>query len=126
MKRLLGFIFAAAAMSLSLGAVADEGSTMRAVRVQTADVGAYVEQLKEGNKLIHSVDERFTLRVWQATFAGESTGSVVVAIVYPGSFGEFATAWEKVAGDPAVKAWLDGLSAIRTIVSDSIYTEHPL
>lgn len=126
MRKLTGFVFAAVVMCFSLTATADEGSTMRAVRVETSDVGAYVEQLKEGKRLIQNIDEKFTLSVWQATYAGDSTGTIIVAIIYPGSYATFAAAWEKLTADPAVNAWLAGLSELRAIVSDSIFMEHPL
>ena len=126
MRKLITVMFLCMVMSLSLTAVADDHSTLRVVRVQTDDVGAYVAQLSEGKKLIKAVDDKFTIRSWQATFAGEATGAVIVGIEYPGSFGEFAMAWEKLVADPTVGAWLGGLSGLRTIVSDSLYNEFPL
>jgi hypothetical protein len=45
-------------------------ATLRVVRVQTADVDAYIAQLREGKKLIYVADKKFTVRAWQATFAG--------------------------------------------------------
>ena len=113
-------------MALSFSAVADDTSTLRVIRVQTDDVGAYIAQLSEGKKLIKAVDGKFNLRAWQATFAGDSTGAVIVAVEYPGSFGEFATAWDKVTADSAVRSWLGGLSGLRTLVSDSLYREYEL
>jgi hypothetical protein len=126
MRKLITVMFLCMVMSLSLTAVADDHSTLRVVRVQTDDVGAYVAQLSEGKKLIKAVDDKFTIRSWQATFAGEATGAVIVGIEYPGSFGEFAMAWEKLVADPMVGAWLGGLSGLRTIVSDSLYKEFQL
>lgn len=126
MSKLMTAILVGLMLSLSLTAAADQHSTLRVVRVQTDDVGAYVAQLREGKKLIRAADARFTIRAWQATFAGETTGAVIVGIEYPGSFGDFAMAWEKLTADPAVGAWLSGLSGLRTIVSDSLYNEFPL
>ncbi|NCF73820.1 MAG: hypothetical protein GWP67_09990 [Gammaproteobacteria bacterium] len=126
MKKLMTVILLGLTMSLSIPAVADDHSTLRVVVVQTDDIGAYVAQLSKGKKLIQAIDSKFTVRVWQATFAGEATGAVIVGVEYPGSFGDFAMAWEKMTADPAVAAWLGGLSEIRTIVSDSLYNEFPL
>lgn len=126
MRKLITVMLLGMMMSLSMTAVAGDHSTLRVVRVQTDDAGAYVAQLSEGKKLIKAVDDKFTIRSWQATFAGEATGAVIVGIEYPGSFGEFAMAWEKLVADPAVGAWLGGLSGLRTIVSDSLYNEFPL
>lgn len=126
MSKLITMLLVGLMMSLPLAAVADEHSTLRVVRVQTDDVGAYVAQLSEGKKLIKAADAKFTIRAWQATFAGEATGAVIVGVEYPGSVGEFATAWDKLTADPAVNAWLNGLSGLRKIVSDSLYNEFPL
>jgi len=53
----------------------------------------------EGRAIIAKVDPKFTLRAWQATFAGESTGAIAVAVEYPGDFGAFATAWSRLMSD---------------------------
>jgi len=126
MRKLMTVILLALTMSLSITAVADDHSTMRVVRVQADDVGAYIAQLSEGKKLISAIDSKFTVRAWQATFAGEAAGAVIVAVEYPGSFGDFAVAWEKLIADPAVGTWLGGLSGLRRIASDSLYNELPL
>jgi hypothetical protein len=126
MKSLMTVLLLGLIMSFSITAVADDGSTLRVVRVQTDDVAAYIAQLSEGKKLINAVNDRFTIRAWQATFAGEATGSVIVGVEYPGSFGEFAVAWEKLVADPKVGSWLGGLSSLRSIVSDSLYNEFSL
>ena len=126
MKKYITMIVVSLTIVLSMSAVADDTSTLRVVRVQTDDVGAYIAQLSEGKKLINAVNDRFTIRAWQATFAGEATGSVIVGVEYPGSFGEFAVAWEKLVADPKVGSWLGGLSSLRSIVYDSLYNEFSL
>lgn len=126
MRKLITVILLGLTMSLSITAMADEHATLRVVQVQTDDVGGYFAQLSEGKKLIKVANNKFVIRAWQATFAGEATGAVIVAIEYPGSFGEFAMAWEKLIADPTVGGWLGGLSGLRTIVSDSLYNEFPL
>ena len=126
MKKYITMILLSLTMVLSMSAVADDTSTLRVVRVQTDDVGAYIAQLSEGKKLINAVDENFTIRAWQATFAGDETGAVIVAISYPGSFSEYAMGWEKLMANAAISSWLGGLSGLRTIVSDSLYKEHAL
>ena len=123
MRKLITVILLALTMSLSITAIADEHSTLRLVRVQTHDLGGYVAKLSEGKKLIAVANDKFTLRAWRATLAGEDTGSVIVAVEYPGSFGEFAMAWDKLIADPAVRDWLHGFGGLRTIVSESLYNE---
>lgn len=126
MKKLLSVALLALALSFSTVAAADEGSTLRVVSVETNDVAAYVDQLQKGKKLIQAVDENFIINAWQATFAGDDAGTVVVSVIYPGAFSNFAAAWEKLMANPEVAAWLAGLSGLRTIVSDSVYRELPL
>lgn len=126
MKKLLTLIVLSLSLALSMPALAADTSTLRVVTVQTADVNAYIGQLQAGKKLMAAIDDKFKMRAWQATFAGDDTGAVVVSVEYPGSFSEFAVAWEKLAADPGVSAWLAGLSAFRTVVSDSLYKEHGL
>ena len=126
MTRLITFILLGLIASLSTAAFADEHSTLRVVVVQTDDVGAYAAQLSEGNKMLTRVDSNFIMRAWQATFSGDTTGSVVVALEYPGSLSGFAQAWDKALADEELAEWLAGLSGLRTIVSDSLYNELPL
>ncbi len=126
MRKLISVILLGLSISLPIAAVADDHSTLRVVQVQADDVGAYIAQLSKGKSLISEVDSKFTLRAIQATFAGEAAGNVIVVVEYPGSFGEFAMAWDKLMADPAVGAWLGGLSELRRIASDSLYTEFPL
>mgnify|MGYP001554273727 CR=1 FL=1 len=73
-----------------------------------------------------TLSPKMEMRAWQATFAGEAAGTVIVGIEHPGSLSAFATSWEKIQADSAVSKWLAGLSGIREIVSDSLYNEVPL
>lgn len=125
MKSLIlgAFLVAALWFVASVPAYAADGSTLRAVAVDTANPQAYAEQIKKGKAIIAQVDPKFTVRAWQATFAGERTGAIVVAVEYPGDFAAFATAWTRLVSDKAVSEWLVGLSAMRTIASDSLYQE---
>jgi hypothetical protein len=126
MRKLITVILLGLSMSLPITALADDHSTLRFVQVQADDVGAYIAQLSEGKTLISAVDNKFTLRALQATFAGEAAGAVIVVVEYAGSFGEFAMAWDNLTADPVVGAWLGGLSGLRRIVSDSLYKEFSL
>ena len=117
------FLVAALWLAASMPAYAADGSTLRVVAVETANPQAYAEQIKKGKAIIAKVDPKFTLRAWQATFAGERTGAIAVAVEYPGDFAAFATAWTRLMSDKAVGEWLGGLSGLRTIASDSLYQE---
>lgn len=123
MKRLIASILLGLTLSLSTAVFADGHSTLRVVMVDTDDAAAYTAQLKEGSRLIKKVAPKMTMRAWRATFAGNATGAVIVGLEYPGSLADFATAWEKIQADKSVSKWLSGLSGLRTIVSDSLYSE---
>ena len=124
-KGLRNMLFSLIAI-LPIAAFADDHSTMRVVAVQTDDVDAYRAQLSIGMQMIKKVEPKMTIRAWQATFAGDSTGAVIVAVEHPGSLGDWANAWDKIQADKAVADWLAGLGGLRKIVSDSLYNEMPL
>jgi hypothetical protein len=107
----------------SAPAYAGDGSTLRVVAVETSNPQAYAEEIKKGRAIIAKVDPKFTLRAWRGTFAGDRTGAIAVAVEYPGDFAAFATAWTRLTSDKAVSDWLNGLSGLRTIASDSLYQE---
>jgi hypothetical protein len=126
MKGLIASILLGLTLSISTAVFADGNSTLRVVMVDTDDVAAYTAQLKKGRGLINKVAPNMKMRAWQATFAGDATGAVIVGIEHPGSLADFATAWEKIQADASVSKWLSGLSGLRAIVSDSLYSELPL
>ena len=126
MKRLIACTLLALATFMALPAFADGHSTMRVVVVQTDDAAAYADQLKKGKALIAGIDDGLEIRAWQATFAGERTGAIVVAVSHAGGLAAFAESWEKVQANEEVAAWIGGLDGMRTITSDSLYSEIPL
>lgn len=126
MARIISFVLLSLALSLSSSVFAGENATPRVVVVETNDAPAYVTELKQGSKLLNKVDSKFVMRAWRGTFAGNATGAVVVALEYPGSFGDFAQAWDKALADSSIANWLAGLSGLRKIISDSLYEEMPL
>ena len=123
MKILIALILLCLTVSLSTSVLADEHSTLRVVVVETDDAAAYITQLNKGSMLIKAITPKMTIRAWQATFAGDATGAMIVGLEYPGSLADFANAWEKVQADKSVAQWLTGLAGLRKIVSDSLYNE---
>ena len=126
MKTLITVVLFALATSLSAVTLADNHSTLRVVAVDTNDVDAYVAELRKGKQMMMKIDPKMVMRAWRGTFAGEAAGAVIVSLEYPGSLSDFAIAWEKTLADKKMAAWLDGLSSLRRIVSDSLYQEMPL
>ncbi len=123
MKTILTALTFVILSSLSSFSMADGHTTLRVVSVSTDDVGAYVSELREGKKIMAGIDSKMIMRAWHATFAGDQTGAVIVALEYPGSLASFATAWEKILADKKMASWLEGLGDLRTLVSDSLYRE---
>ena len=105
-----------------LGGVAAEAATLRVVVVQTSDAAAYVKSVQDGQALLKSKGSPATLRVWKARFAGTDAGAIAVAVEYP-NLEALAKDTERMASDPELRAWLQGLDKLRKIVSDSIYEE---
>ena len=126
MKTLLASMTLALATVLAFPVLADDHSTLRVVSVETENVERYIAQLKTGKKLIQAQDANWSMSAFQSTFAGPNTGSVIVAVQYPGGLSDFARAWEANMANEEISSWLASLGDLRTIVSDSLYVEHPL
>jgi hypothetical protein len=123
MKTLIAALIFAFTTTLSAATFADGHTTLRVVTVSTDDVDAYVTELGKGKQMMSKLTPKMIMRAWQATFAGEETGTVIVSLEYPGSVSAFATAWEKTLADKKMADWLKGLGGLRTLVSDSLYRE---
>ena len=126
MKFLLTAVVFVLATSLSAVTFADDHSTLRVVTVDTTDADAYIAELRKGKKIMEKVDAKMSMRAWRATFAGATAGTVIVALEYPGALSDFASAWEKTLADKNMASWLNGLSGLRNVLSDSLYREIPL
>ena len=123
MKTLITAVIFAVTTSLSAATFADGHATLRVVAVSTSNVEAYVAELGKGKQMMAKLTPKMVMRAWQATFAGEETGAVIVSLEYPGSTSAFASAWEKTLKDKNMNAWLKGLGNLRELVSDSLYRE---
>lgn len=126
MKTMIKVVLFALATSFSSLGFADGHSTMRVVAVQTSDAGAYVAELRKGKQMMNKIAPGMVMRAWRATFAGEGAGTIIVSLEHPGSLSTFASAWEKTLADKKMAAWLNGLSGLRQLVSDSLYEEMPI
>jgi hypothetical protein len=115
-------ILGAALCVFLLSGVAAEAATLRVVVVQTSDAAAYVKAVQDGQALLKSKGSPATLRVWKARFAGTDAGAIAVAVEYP-NLEALAKDNDRMANDPELRAWLQGLDKLRKIVSDSIYEE---
>jgi len=96
--------------------------TLRVATVKTDDADAYVKELAKGQALMKKLGSSAIIRVWRARFAGDNAGAIVVAIEYP-SLATMAKDEATVAADADYQTWFKGLDKMRTIVSDSLYSE---
>lgn len=114
------------ALTFLLGAAvplhAAEAPVLRVVVVETDNPDAYVKEIERGRALLKKLGSASTIRVWQARYAGDRAGAIVVAVESP-SLATFAKDEEKVNADPEYQAWMKDLSKIRKIKSDSLYRE---
>ncbi len=102
----------------------DSDTVLQVVRIDThGNTAAYVASLKAVLDRIEELAPESNSRVWEATFSGDTTGTVYVAIEYP-SMAAFAAATDKVFAD---EAWNKGIKALdatgRTVESNSLLRE---
>ena len=103
---------------------ADSGAVLHGVLVDVkpGQLDAYLEQIEALEKVQKRLGTSSNIRVWQATLAGSNTGTVAVGIMHP-SLAAYAENTSKLNGDAEGQKLLDGLDAIRTIVSSSLYVK---
>ncbi len=102
----------------------DSDTVLQVVRIDThGNTDAYVAALKAVLDRLEELAPESNSRVWEATFSGDTTGTVYVVIEYP-SMAAFAAATETVFVD---EAWIKGVAALaetgRTVESNSLLTE---
>ncbi len=107
---------------LSSALLAADRAVVRVVVVKTDDAAAYVSEVEKGRALLKRLGTSGVIRVWRARFAGDNTGSVVVAIEYA-SLAAFAKDDATVSANAEFQTWIKGLDKLRTVVSDSIFEE---
>ena len=95
---------------------------LRVLVVKTDDPGAYLKELDKGKALMKKLGASAVIRVWRARFAGDNAGSTVVSVEYP-SLAVMAKDEATVDASPEYQTWFKGLDKLRTVVSDSLYTE---
>jgi hypothetical protein len=115
-------VFTAAMLAASMFAWEAQATVLRVVVVDTHDVAAYAAEIRKGQAILKRMGSAVHIRVWRARFAGDKTGSVVVALEYP-SMIVLAQDEAKAYADLEYTAWLKGLDKLRKVVSDSTYDE---
>ncbi len=105
-------------------AAADQDSVLQVVAVQVnpGKLDRYLERIEKLQAISDRLEAGGTLRVWQATLAGDNAGTIIVGIEYS-SLAAFAENSAKIEADAEWQKAISGLGRIRTIVSRSLYRE---
>lgn len=113
-------------LCLGLGVLLTAGSAQaavfRVVVVEVSDTAMYMKEIDNIRAAMKRLKVDGTLRVMRARFAGEQTGSIVVAVEYK-DMAALAAADVALNADPEQMATMRRMEALRKIVSDSLYQE---
>jgi hypothetical protein len=105
--------------SLSAGAADDDG-LMRVLVVQPTDLAAYVREVENLQALLKKAGQTTRLRVWQASYAGPDTGSVVVSIEVA-NLAALAKLVESLKTSPDLASEMKKINGLRKVISDSVF-----
>jgi hypothetical protein len=123
MKRNISLLLALTFLvGASLPLRAADVPVLRVVVVQADDAIAYLNQIQVGRGILKRLGSSSTIRVWQARYAGDRAGAIVVAVESP-SLTTYAKDEDKASSDPEYQAWMNGLAKLRKVTSDSLYRE---
>jgi len=105
-------------------AAADPNTVLQvtAVQVRPGQMDAYLAKVKQLQAIIKRLGAPGTTRVWEATIAGDNSGTVVVGVEYP-SLVAYAESTTKVSADAEWQKMMVGMEDMRTVVSRSLYRE---
>jgi hypothetical protein len=86
------------------------------VQVKSGRLDDYVAEIEKLRKISERLGTSNTMRVWQATAAGETTGTVVVGVIYK-DLATYAADSTKIQSDSEWQKLLGGLDDMRSIMS---------
>jgi hypothetical protein len=119
-KTALTFLVLAFVLACSSAAIAQTTGVMRVLVVKTDNVTTYVQELQKGQEILKGIGSPAQIHVWQARFAGEDAGTIMVEVSYP-SMTALAADDARIAASADYQTWLKGLGKLRKIESDSLY-----
>ena len=88
--------------------------------IQTADITAYAHEVQTLQALYKKAAVALKLRVRHATYAGADTGTVVVGVEAP-NLAILEKMREQISSNPELAAQMKKITAMRKVVSDSLY-----
>lgn len=97
------------------------GTVLQSVSVQVKPgrLDDYVAKIDQLRKISERLGTSNTMRVWQATAAGDATGTVVIGVTYK-DLASYAADSTKIQGDAEWQQLVAGLDGMRTIVSTAL------
>lgn len=107
--------------STSLALAADPPRVVQSI-VLDGNTDAILAEAQKTRAIFKRLGIDATRRFYRGTLAGESTGSLALAIEYP-SLAALAAAQEKLANDKEWQAYLDKFGQDINVVSNSVYVE---
>ena len=124
MRRMIAATLLGMGGLLLLGAIAQaaEPSVMRVLVVQPADLKAYVHELSVADSILKKAGVAGTVRAWQAQFAGEDAGTVVVQLEFA-NLSALAHYYEATRSNAELAAELGKIVTMRKVISDSLFQE---
>jgi len=123
MKRKVSLVLAITfLLGASLPLQAADVPVLRVVVVQADNTDAYLKEIERGRGILKRLGSASMIRVWQARFAGDQAGAIVVSVESP-NLATFAKDEDKASSDPEYQAWMKDMAKLRKIKSDSIYRE---
>lgn len=98
---------------------------LRILVVEVQDPASYIKEVKRGKPILRRLGIEGEIRVWQATYAGRETGTVIVTFEFAdqASFARSEAAFENAHGDREYDAWVKDLEKTRKPTSDSLFEE---
>jgi hypothetical protein len=109
-------------MGLLIAAGSAHAAVFRVVVVEVSDTAMYMKEIENIRATMKRLKLDGTLRVMRARYAGEQSGTIVVAVEYK-DMAALAAADMALEADSEQQATMKRVDALRKIVSDSLYTE---
>ncbi len=129
MKRMLAqcvVIFGGALLLAQAAQAADAPKVLNvlSVKVKSGQEDAYLAQVKKLNGIIKRLDTGGTMRVWRATQAGDSSGTLYIGIEYP-NLEAFAKGMTKTNADDEWRKLVREVdsSGMRELLGNSLMVE---
>jgi len=126
-QKLAAFVLSSVLMLSALPALAAGGPKVLnviAIKVKAGEQDTYLKKVKALSGIMKRLDTGGTMRVWEATVAGDNTGTIYVGIEYP-DLATFGAGMAKARQDEEWTKTVKELdkSGLREVRANSLLTE---